>query len=190
MRRQCCIAGRPRPAAALCRGCASREFLGCLPEEPSRLVEHHPARLFVCSRCRAQVLLCTHCDRGQRYCGRVCSRAAREDSRREAAQRYQRSRAGLAAKVLRDCSIWRIRRIRRIRVLNRFCSGVNARAASAGTIWRAARSGMATDSAADRALSDDFACPLPAGPSSRACPATRRPKPRPRRRIGADLHRR
>jgi signal transduction histidine kinase len=31
-------------------------------------------RLFLRARCRAQVLLCSHCDRGNRYCGRSCSR--------------------------------------------------------------------------------------------------------------------
>jgi hypothetical protein len=62
----------------------------------------HPARLFVCARCRAQVLLCSRCDRGQRYCGRDCSRAARQGSRREAAQRYQRSRAGRLAHAQRS----------------------------------------------------------------------------------------
>ena len=37
-----------------------------------------PARLFLCARCRTQVLLCSHCDRGQRYCTPACSRQARE----------------------------------------------------------------------------------------------------------------
>jgi hypothetical protein len=60
-------------------------------------------------RCRAQVLLCTRCDRGQRYCGRACSRAARERSQREAAQRYQRSRAGRLAHAER-ARRWRQRR--------------------------------------------------------------------------------
>jgi len=82
------------------------------PRESSRgawrLVDH-PARLFVCARCRAQVLLCSRCDRGQRYCGRTCSRAARHDSRREAARRYQRSRAGRMAHAARSRR-WRQRR--------------------------------------------------------------------------------
>ena len=99
MRRQCCIAGRSRPAqrvaSARCGG------LGELDSEEHRLAEH-PARLFVCARCRAQVLLCSRCDRGQRYCGRVCSRAARQDSRRETARRYQRSRAGRLAHAARS----------------------------------------------------------------------------------------
>jgi predicted AAA+ superfamily ATPase len=35
------------------------------------------ARLFLCARCRAQVLLCSRCDRGQVYCGPECSQSAR-----------------------------------------------------------------------------------------------------------------
>lgn len=76
-----------------------------VPRESSRgaaqLVDH-PARLFVCARCRAQVLLCSRCDRGQRYCGRACSRAARLESRRAAGCRYQRSRAGRLAHAARS----------------------------------------------------------------------------------------
>jgi hypothetical protein len=49
-----------------------------------------------------QVLLCSRCDRGQRYCGRACSRAAREDSRRQIARRYQCSRAGRIAHAARS----------------------------------------------------------------------------------------
>ena len=38
------------------------------------------ARLFLCARCRDQVLLCSHCDRGQVYCSRACSVASRSRS--------------------------------------------------------------------------------------------------------------
>lgn len=69
----------------------------------------HPARLFVCARCREQVLLCSRCDSGQRYCGRTCSRAARLESRRAAGRRYQRSRAGRLAHAARSRR-WRQRR--------------------------------------------------------------------------------
>ena len=51
-------------------------------------------RLFVCARCRAQVIVCRRCDRGQIYCDGDCSRASRQASLHEAAQRYQRSRHG------------------------------------------------------------------------------------------------
>jgi hypothetical protein len=72
------------------------------------LVEH-PARLFSCARCREQVLLCSRCDRGQRYCGPACARAARVESLRVAARRYQQSRAGRLAHAARSRR-WRERR--------------------------------------------------------------------------------
>ena len=66
-------------------------------------------RLFVCARCRDQVLLCSHCDRGQQYCGRACSSASRRERRREAAERYQRSRGGRLKHAARTAR-WRYRR--------------------------------------------------------------------------------
>ncbi len=51
-------------------------------------------RLFVCARCRAQVIVCRRCDRGQIYCNSGCAQVSRQASLREAAQRYQRSRHG------------------------------------------------------------------------------------------------
>jgi len=52
------------------------------------------ARLFKCARCRAQVLICSRCDRGHIYCGRTCSQQARRESLRAAGRHYQRSRRG------------------------------------------------------------------------------------------------
>ncbi len=52
------------------------------------------ARLFLCSRCHDQVLLCSHGDRGQQYCSRECYSLSRCERRREAAERYQSSRRG------------------------------------------------------------------------------------------------
>jgi len=60
------------------------------------------------------VLLCSRCDRGQRYCGRACSRAARLESRRAAGRRYQSSRAGRLAHAARSRR-WRQRRHDRAR---------------------------------------------------------------------------
>jgi hypothetical protein len=67
------------------------------------------ARLFLCARCRDQVFLCSHCDRGQQYCSRECSQLTRRERRREAGQRYQRSRAGQFKHAARAAS-WRERR--------------------------------------------------------------------------------
>jgi hypothetical protein len=53
-----------------------------------------PARLFVCVRCRAQVLICSCCDRGQIYCAGSCAREARHQAQRAAGRRYQTSRRG------------------------------------------------------------------------------------------------
>ncbi len=58
-------------------------------------------RLFVCARCRAQVVLCTRCDRGNVYCGQACSQIARRTAMREAGRRYQSSRAGRFAHAAR-----------------------------------------------------------------------------------------
>jgi hypothetical protein len=60
-----------------------------------------PARLYLCVRCRVQVVLCSHCDRGNRYCGRTCRRQARAETQRQAARRYQGSRRGRMAQALR-----------------------------------------------------------------------------------------
>jgi hypothetical protein len=67
------------------------------------------ARLFLCARCRDQVLLCSHCDRGQQYCSRACSSVSRRERRRETAQRYQTSRRGQLKHAVRTAR-WRERR--------------------------------------------------------------------------------
>lgn len=67
------------------------------------------ARLFLCARCRDQVLLCSHCDRGQQYCSRSCSSVSRRERRRQTAQRYQSSRGGQLKHAART-ACWRQRR--------------------------------------------------------------------------------
>jgi hypothetical protein len=64
-------------------------------------MDERPARLYLCARCRIQVVVCSRCDRGNRYCGRACWRQAREGARREAASRYQRSQRGRMAHAAR-----------------------------------------------------------------------------------------
>jgi hypothetical protein len=71
-----------------------------------------PARLYLCARCRVQVVLCSRCDRGNRYCGRPCWHQARAEARRQTAQRYQRSRHGRIAHAQRSRR-WRQRRAAR-----------------------------------------------------------------------------
>ena len=60
------------------------------------------ARLFHCARCRRQVVICSHCDRGKIYCGQGCARTARRQSQRAAARRYQRTRRGRFAHAARQ----------------------------------------------------------------------------------------
>jgi hypothetical protein len=52
------------------------------------------ARLYVCARCREQVIICRCCDRGQRYCAGACAAAARKEAQRAAGRRYQQSLRG------------------------------------------------------------------------------------------------
>jgi hypothetical protein len=52
-------------------------------------VEDTPGRLFLCARCRIQVLICSCCDRGQIYCVGGCAREARREAQRAAGRRYQ-----------------------------------------------------------------------------------------------------
>jgi hypothetical protein len=71
-------AGKARPRRLGCAACAAPL----------------PARFFLCGRCRTQVLICSHCDRGHVYCADSCAREARRRSLREAGRRYQASRRG------------------------------------------------------------------------------------------------
>jgi len=59
------------------------------------------ARLFLCARCRAQVVICRSCDRGQIYCAAGCARDARREAGRAAGRRYQASDRGRLAHALR-----------------------------------------------------------------------------------------
>ena len=51
-------------------------------------------RLYYCARCQTQVIICSRCDRGHRYCSAACSRRARAEATREAGQRYQSTYQG------------------------------------------------------------------------------------------------
>lgn len=52
------------------------------------------ARLYTCLRCNGLVLICSRCDRGNRYCLTGCSEVARQDSLNRAAKKYAASRQG------------------------------------------------------------------------------------------------
>ena len=51
-------------------------------------------RMFSCSKCRKLVTICSKCDRGNRYCSKDCSRAARQASLKRSQKRYQRTLKG------------------------------------------------------------------------------------------------
>lgn len=52
------------------------------------------ARLYLCARCQAQVLICSCCDRGNIYCARECAEVVRRSAQREAGKRYQATDRG------------------------------------------------------------------------------------------------
>ena len=49
-----------------------------------------------CRKCHAVFWICSHCDRGQRYCSSFCRVPARRQQRRRANRRHQRSPEGRA----------------------------------------------------------------------------------------------
>ena len=52
------------------------------------------SRLYQCSRCHAQVIICSGCDHGQRYCAGGCGHHARSESLHRARKKYQATRSG------------------------------------------------------------------------------------------------
>jgi hypothetical protein len=52
------------------------------------------ARFFSCFCCHQQVVICSHCDRGNLYCGAMCSQRTRILNHRIANQTYQQSLKG------------------------------------------------------------------------------------------------
>ena len=71
------------------------------PCEAAERVDAIPARFFLCARCRAQVLICRCCDRGQIYCAGSCAPEARRSAQRAAGRRYQSSHRGRLAHASR-----------------------------------------------------------------------------------------
>ena len=51
-------------------------------------------RRYLCASCYTEVLICSPCDRGNRYCSGDCAEKARAASMKLAGQRYQKSLAG------------------------------------------------------------------------------------------------
>jgi len=75
---------------------------------PGVLMRDQAARFFLCAGCRIQVLVCSHCDRGQRYCAGECASTTRRARQRDAGKRYQHGRNGRIKHASRTRS-WRER---------------------------------------------------------------------------------
>src|SRR5262245_50950265 len=76
------------PGQYLTRGAVRPRLCG-KAEEPDA-----SARLYLCARCQAQVLICSCCDRGNIYCARECAEVVRRSAQREASKRYQATDRG------------------------------------------------------------------------------------------------
>ena len=61
-----------------------------------------PGRRYLCARCRCAVLICSHCDRGNRYCTPKCAKQARRQAQRAAGKRYQADLPGRTAHAKRQ----------------------------------------------------------------------------------------
>ena len=68
----------------------------------SHCADEVSCRLFLCGRCRSQVLVCRECDRGQIYCFGTCAQEARCKNQREARRRYQATPRGRAMHAARN----------------------------------------------------------------------------------------
>jgi len=59
-------------------------------------------RRYLCAACRTAVLICSHCDRGHRYCTARCADQARRQAVRASGGRYQDSLRGRHAHAERQ----------------------------------------------------------------------------------------
>lgn len=68
----------------------------CSPLEPMTASPQTVLRQRFCKAtdCRTLFFICTHCDRGQRYCSLICRRICRLQQRRAAGRRNQQSYEG------------------------------------------------------------------------------------------------
>ena len=64
--------------------------------------------MFHCARCCRLVVICTRCDRGQRYCSADCAQVQRRRSVGEACRRYQQTPLGARNNAARQ-KRWRLR---------------------------------------------------------------------------------
>jgi hypothetical protein len=76
--------------------CTKQALCRLRPNRRREAAERTSLRLFLCARCRDQVVICRRCDRGQIYCTKACAQEARRINQREAGRRYQSSEGGRA----------------------------------------------------------------------------------------------
>jgi len=135
-----------------------------------------PGRQFLCARCRLPVVLCSRCDRGNRYCGRACRRQARDDARRETASRYQRSYRGRLTHAARSRR-WRQRHAQLAQNVTH--QGSQAGAADAPlAAWThdiAIVSAVSTVTTVAADAQDSTALPSDPAPQTQPCRRCRRP---------------
>ena len=72
----------------------SKDSVCPVPSVQRGMVIQSSYRLFNCARCHRQVRICSHCDRGNRYCSPQCSYQARRDFLRRAGAVYQQTDQG------------------------------------------------------------------------------------------------
>jgi hypothetical protein len=61
-----------------------------------------PPRRYLCACCRTAVIICSHCDRGNRYCGAACATKVRTRCMQKASRDYQCSLPGRHAHAARQ----------------------------------------------------------------------------------------
>lgn len=62
----------------------------------------HSSRLFYCSSCLQQVVICSHCDRGNIYCSPKCALITRQKYCKASNKRYQQTQKGRLNNALRQ----------------------------------------------------------------------------------------
>ena len=71
------------------------------------------SRLYFCCRCHVQVIICSRCDHGQRYCPGECRHQARSESLKRASKKHRQSRAGRFNNAARQ-QLFRARQIQKV----------------------------------------------------------------------------
>lgn len=95
-----CRAPQPRRATLHAKYFTERTS-PVIPHWPYRPMDL-PGRRYLCAGCCSAVLICSHCDRGHRYCTPGCAEHARRRSVRASGRRYQDSLRGRHAHAERQ----------------------------------------------------------------------------------------